>query len=154
MKKRFLCLFLCLVMLLSAVLTACSSKKDEEGDDGKEDVSKEASANAMTLSMWIVSEEDVSAETAAAGMPGAYREGEQLCRGNGAVIEFADECVYAYLPASGMICVPMVVVFVLAEFAVVGSDIAAEPRVIGCCRMHHDALDRNLLACLIAGVFC
>ncbi|MBQ2734738.1 MAG: hypothetical protein IJF33_02800 [Clostridia bacterium] len=66
MKKRFLCLFLCLVMLLSAVLTACSSKKDEEGDDGKEDVSKEASANAMTLSMWIVSEEDVSAETAAA----------------------------------------------------------------------------------------
>ena len=62
MKKRLLCLFLCLVMLLSAILTGCSTKKNEE--ESKDDISADASASAMTLSMWIVSEEEVSAEAA------------------------------------------------------------------------------------------
>ncbi len=60
MKKRWLCLFLCLVMLLSAVLTSCSNKED----DAKDDISEDASASAMTLSMWIVSEEEISTEAA------------------------------------------------------------------------------------------
>ncbi|MBR2019235.1 MAG: hypothetical protein IKA05_02425 [Clostridia bacterium] len=64
MKKRLLCLFLCAVMLLSAVLTGCSQKEDE--DTKKDDISNDASASAMTLSMWIVSEEEVSDAVASA----------------------------------------------------------------------------------------
>ncbi len=56
MKKRLLCLFLCLVMLLSVVFTSCSDKTDE---DAQEQISQTASKNAMTLTMWIVSEEVV-----------------------------------------------------------------------------------------------
>ena len=61
--KRWLCLFLCALMLLSAVLTGCSSKK-ETGEEDKDKISEDASASAMTLSMWIVSEEEVTAEVA------------------------------------------------------------------------------------------
>ena len=61
MKKRLTCLLLCLVMLLSLGLTACSSKSTEEA---AQNVSEEASASAKTLTMWIVSENEVSAETA------------------------------------------------------------------------------------------
>ena len=63
MMKRWLCLFLCALMLLSAVLTGCSSKK-ETGEEDKDKISEDASASAMTLSMWIVSEEEVTAEVA------------------------------------------------------------------------------------------
>ncbi len=63
MKKRLICLFLCLVMLLSVVLTSCS-KKDEE--TAKDDIGVEASEAAITLSMWVVSEEKVSDAAAAA----------------------------------------------------------------------------------------
>ena len=63
MKKRLFCLFLCLVMLGSLVLTSCSDKSEEEAP---EDIEKEASESAMTLTMWIVSEEKVSDAAAAA----------------------------------------------------------------------------------------
>ena len=61
MKKRLTCLLLCLVMLLSLGLTACSKKSDADVEQGIVD---EASASAKTLTMWIVSENEVSAETA------------------------------------------------------------------------------------------
>ena len=61
MKKRLTCLLLCLVMLLSLGLTSCASKTTEEAGD---DISNAASASAKTLTMWIVSEKEVSAETA------------------------------------------------------------------------------------------
>ncbi len=61
MKKRLLCLFLCVVMLLSVVLTGCNKKDDEQAT---EDISQDASSTATTLSMWVVSEEPVSAQTA------------------------------------------------------------------------------------------
>ncbi len=61
MKKRLFCLFLCLVMLLSVVLTSCSSKTDEEAES---DIQEEASESAMTLTMWIVSENKVNKATA------------------------------------------------------------------------------------------
>ena len=63
MKKRLVCLFLCLVMLLSVVLTSCS-KKDEE--EAKENITQDASDTAITLTMWVVSEEKVSDAAAAA----------------------------------------------------------------------------------------
>ncbi len=63
MKKRLVCLFLCLVMLLSVVLTSCS-KKDEE--EAKENITDGASETAITLTMWVVSEEKVSDAAAAA----------------------------------------------------------------------------------------
>ncbi len=61
MKKRLTCLLLCLVMMLSLALTACSSKSTEEA---AENISSDASASAKTLTMWIVSEKEVSEETA------------------------------------------------------------------------------------------
>jgi len=63
MKKRLICLLLCLVMVLSMVLTSCSDKSEEEA---KDDISDAASETAMTLSMWVVCEEEVSADNAAA----------------------------------------------------------------------------------------
>ncbi len=57
MKKRLLCLFLCLVTMLSPFFASCSKKTDEEAS---EDLSEKASENAITLSMWVVSEEPVS----------------------------------------------------------------------------------------------
>lgn len=63
MKKRLVCLFLCLVMVLAVVLTGCSEKSDEEA---KADISENASQAAMTLSMWVVCDEEVSADNAAA----------------------------------------------------------------------------------------
>lgn len=63
MKKRLTCLFLCLVTLLSVVLTSCSSKSEEEA---KDDIGIDASETAITLTMWVVSEEKVSDAAAAA----------------------------------------------------------------------------------------
>lgn len=60
MKKRLICLLLCLAMLLSLVLTACSSKDTEEA---AENISDEASEAAKTLTMWIVSENELSNDT-------------------------------------------------------------------------------------------
>ncbi len=59
MKKRWLSLFLCLVMVLSVFLTGCSEKTD---DDVMADTSEDASESAITLTMWIVCEEEVSPE--------------------------------------------------------------------------------------------
>ncbi len=59
MKKRLLCLFLCFVMVLSVVLSGCSDKTD---DEAQENISETASKNAMTLTMWVVSEETVDAD--------------------------------------------------------------------------------------------
>ncbi len=63
MKTRLLCLLLCLVTMLSLVLTGCSSKNS---DEAKDDVANKASQSAITLSMWVVSEEPVSDRDAAA----------------------------------------------------------------------------------------
>ena len=60
MKKKLICLFLSLIMLLSVVLTSCGEKEKSEIDDK---ISNEASANAETLSMYLMSEEPVSADT-------------------------------------------------------------------------------------------
>ncbi|MBR4014496.1 MAG: hypothetical protein IKJ00_09430 [Clostridia bacterium] len=60
MKKRLLCLLLCVVMV-AACLAGCSKKDD---DEAIEDVNKEASESAMTLSMYLLSEEEVSEEQA------------------------------------------------------------------------------------------
>ena len=61
MKKRLFCLALCLVMLAATVLTGCSSKSI---DEVKSDFTHEASAKAITLTMWLVSEKEVDSETA------------------------------------------------------------------------------------------
>ncbi len=63
MKKRLLCLFMCLIMVMSVVLTSCSEKSDEEVAN---DISDQASEAAMTLSMWLVCEEEISPDNQAA----------------------------------------------------------------------------------------
>ena len=63
MKKRLLCLFLCMVMVLSVILSSCSEKTDEEAEGG---IIDDASESAITLSMWVVCEKEVSSATAAA----------------------------------------------------------------------------------------
>lgn len=63
MKKRLICLLLCLAMLVLPVLTSCSKKND---DTATENITSEASESAMTLSMWVVCDKEVSNATAAA----------------------------------------------------------------------------------------
>ena len=59
MNKKLICLLLSVLMLLSVVLTACGEKDD---DDALEEIAEEASAAAVTLSMYLMSEAPVSAE--------------------------------------------------------------------------------------------
>ena len=54
--KKLIALSLSLLMLLSVCLTGCSEKTDEEA---VEDISKKASKSAMTLSLYLLSEETV-----------------------------------------------------------------------------------------------
>lgn len=61
MSKKLICLFLSIVLLLG-VLAGCAEKSDE---DAAADKSEAASEAARTLSMYLMSEEPVSAETAA-----------------------------------------------------------------------------------------
>ena len=60
MKNRFVCLALCLVMLLALVLTSCSS------DDGASTDKVVNEVESKSLTMWLVSENEVSPETASA----------------------------------------------------------------------------------------
>ena len=60
MKNRFVCLALCLVMLLALVLTSCSS------DDGASTDVIVNEVESKSLTMWLVSENEVSPETASA----------------------------------------------------------------------------------------
>jgi len=63
MKKRLFCLLLSLIMVLSLALTGCSEK---DADEAMQDTQEEASEATMTLSMYLISENKISAETAAA----------------------------------------------------------------------------------------
>ena len=54
-RTRLLALFLCLVTLLALVLTSCSEKSDKETE---KDIQETASQEALTLTMWIVSDGD------------------------------------------------------------------------------------------------
>ncbi len=63
MKKRLICLFLCLAMVLVPVLASCSNK---DLDDATNAITDNASASAVTLSMWLVTESEVSDEVAVA----------------------------------------------------------------------------------------
>ena len=59
MKRRWICLALCLAMLLLPVLTGCNRNKKSVEDK----VSDAASESAVTLTMWMVTEDPVDAET-------------------------------------------------------------------------------------------
>ena len=61
MSKKLICLFLSLILLLSICLSGCS---DKSLDEAVADKVEEASQTAVTLSMFLMSEEEVSAETA------------------------------------------------------------------------------------------
>ena len=61
MSKRLLCLLLGLLMVLSVAFTGCSAQTDEEEMD---DIAEEASESAMTLTMYLMSEEEVSKDQA------------------------------------------------------------------------------------------
>ena len=54
--KKIIALFLSLLMLLSVCLTGCAEKTDEEA---VEDISKKASKSAMTLSLYLLAENEV-----------------------------------------------------------------------------------------------
>lgn len=62
MKKRLMCVALCLAMLLLPVLTGCNKNNKSV----EETVSDAASESAVTLTMWMVSEDPVDAETVSA----------------------------------------------------------------------------------------
>ena len=60
MMKKMLCLLIALVMV-AACFAGCGAKNDQEAVD---DINEEASASAMTLVMYLMSEEEVSEEQA------------------------------------------------------------------------------------------
>lgn len=63
MTKRLICLLLSVIMLTSCFLTACSQK---DTDDAINDTTEEASESTVTLAMYLISENKVSEEQAAA----------------------------------------------------------------------------------------
>ena len=63
MTKRLICLLLSVIMLLSCFLTACSTK---DTDEAISDTTDEASESTVTLAMYLISENKVSDEQAAA----------------------------------------------------------------------------------------
>ena len=79
--------------------------------------------------------------------------GQALICGNRTIGQFADEAVNADFSAAGMVGVPMVVVLVFAQLAVIGTNIAFQPGVIRTCAVNHDTFDGDLATCLIAGIF-
>ncbi|MBP5174127.1 MAG: hypothetical protein ILP01_04170 [Clostridia bacterium] len=60
MKKRIISLFIALTMLLTSVLLGCSQKEDDVEQETKE----AASETAKTVSMYVVTEKEISEETA------------------------------------------------------------------------------------------
>lgn len=60
MKKRIISLLLCVVMLAGVLLTSCSSDTSAEQQQTK--VTETASKSTKTISMYVVTENDVSAE--------------------------------------------------------------------------------------------
>lgn len=63
MKKRLICLLLSVIMLLSSCLVGCAQK---DTDEAISDTNDKASESTITLSMYLMSEKEVSAEQAAA----------------------------------------------------------------------------------------
>ena len=61
MNKRLICLLLSVVMLMSVCLAGCSKKTDDEAIS---DVTETAAESTLTLTMYLVSEEEVSEEQA------------------------------------------------------------------------------------------
>lgn len=61
MNKRIICLLLSAIMLLSVALTGCSKKTD---DEAMENVTEAASESTMTLTMYLMSESEVSEDQA------------------------------------------------------------------------------------------
>ena len=61
MNKRLLCLLLSLIMLMSVVLTGCSNTTD---DEAMANVTDEASKSTVTLTMYLMSDGEVSEEQA------------------------------------------------------------------------------------------
>lgn len=59
MNKKLICLLLSVIMLLSVLLTSCGQKDD---DDALDDITDKASASAVTLSMYLMSEDEVGEE--------------------------------------------------------------------------------------------
>ena len=86
-------------------------------------------------------------------MPAAMIPRQRLISGDGTVGQLADETMDADLTTAGMVGVPMVVVLVLAQLAVIGSDIAFQPRVVRAGAVYHDAFDGDLASCFVTGVF-
>ncbi len=59
MNKKIISLLLCAVMVLSVILTGCSKKTDEEA---MQDVNETASESTMTLTLYLMSENDISGD--------------------------------------------------------------------------------------------
>ena len=77
---------------------------------------------------------------------------KRLVSGDTAVSQLADETVDADLPSVRLVLIPVVVVLIFTEQAVVGSDITFQIRVVRPGGMHHDAFWCNGTARLKAGV--
>jgi hypothetical protein len=57
------------------------------------------------------------------------------------------------LATTGTILIPVVIILILTQKAVIGANIPLQARVVGPGGVNHDTFDSNGSACLIAGIF-
>lgn len=62
MRRKLICLMLCLVALMTLAFTGCSGEAEETGEEDKQ----QSARTPVTVNMWLVSENEVDAETEAA----------------------------------------------------------------------------------------
>lgn len=86
-------------------------------------------------------------------MPSTVLPGQRLIGCHTSVSQLSNKAVDADLSSAGMIGVPVVVVLVFTQLSVIWADIAFQPGIVGTGGMHHNALDSNLSASFVAGVF-
>jgi len=96
---------------------------------------------------------DVGIVCRTACVPSTVIPRQGLISYNRTVIELADESVNADLSTAGVVGVPMVVVSVFAEFAVIGTDVTFQPGVICPGGMHHNAFNGYLPIRFVTSVF-
>jgi len=77
------------------------------------------------------------------GVPATMIPRKRLISGDASVSQLADEAVDADLPSVRLVLIPVIVILVLTEQAVVGSDIAFQVGIVSTGGMDHDALRRD-----------
>lgn len=87
-------------------------------------------------------------------MPASMIPRKSLICGNCSVRQLSDEGMNTDLTATGLILIPVVVILVFAQQAIVGTHVAFKVWIVRSGGMHHDAFGNYGSACFETGVVC